>query len=171
MSLTFQLIIFNPNPKGLSTSLNHMETSRTPGGQNAILRFDKMRLHVAIILFFMIGQIVGSSGGIHFLAEFIVTAVGLLLGGAATVSTVGLQCWLYFSGLSSVGKLHWYNAIAIYEHLVGVSNYALHRILGVLPFPCCSVYKCPLQEQWNRFWATHFLFYRDINTVGRGPKK
>ena len=41
-------------------------------------------------------QMVGSSGGILFLAEFIVTSVSMFLGGAGTMSVDTVQSWFTF---------------------------------------------------------------------------
>ena len=43
----------------------------------------------------------GSSGGLVFLAEFVVTAISLLLGGAAAVTSRALESWITFFCLSS----------------------------------------------------------------------
>ena len=48
---------------------------------------------------------VGSSGGILFLAEFIVTSVSLLLGGAGTMSVDTMQSWFIFIFFSSFAAL------------------------------------------------------------------
>jgi hypothetical protein len=104
--------------QGFNTSLTYMESTVSPDGPNNFVRFERMRLHVAVTLMITVGQVVGTSGGAHFLAEFVVTAVGLLLGGATTVSTSGLECWVYFIGLSSVAFWGYFLArVALATHI------------------------------------------------------
>lgn len=86
---------------GLSMSLNYMEISRTPRSISVLSKFRHMRFEVFVTMFFLVGQLVGSSGGILFLAEFVVTTVGLILGGAATISTNAFESWVCFFCLSS----------------------------------------------------------------------
>ncbi len=83
-------------------SINFMEICRAPPVSGIFAKFDNIRLNVAVIIFFLIGQLVGSSGGLQFLAEFVVTAVGFLLGGCSTVSSNGLENWFCFFCLSSI---------------------------------------------------------------------
>jgi hypothetical protein len=45
---------------------------------------------------FYVGQLDGSSGGIPFLAEFIITTINLFLGGAGTVSATTFESWFFF---------------------------------------------------------------------------
>lgn len=52
-----------------------------------------LSLVTVVILAFLVGQLVGSSGGTMFLAEFIVTSVSLLLGGAGTISANAMESW------------------------------------------------------------------------------
>jgi len=59
------------------------------------------KLNTHVIGFITIGQLVGSSGGIIFLAEFIVTLLAVLLGGAATVTSITLESWITFFCLAS----------------------------------------------------------------------
>uniref|UniRef100_A0A7S1ZT76 Uncharacterized protein n=1 Tax=Trieres chinensis TaxID=1514140 RepID=A0A7S1ZT76_TRICV len=86
---------------GMSMSLQYMEIGRGTHipGSRSILR--PMRLNVIVIASLMVGQLVGSSGGILFLAEFVVTTVSLILGGAATISTNAVESWVCFFCLSS----------------------------------------------------------------------
>lgn len=86
---------------GLSMSLNYMEISRTPRSISVLSKFRHMRFEVFVTMFFLVGQLVGSSGGILFLAEFVVTTIGLVLGGAATISTNAFESWICFFCLSS----------------------------------------------------------------------
>jgi hypothetical protein len=91
--------------QGLSMSLNFMEICRAPPVSGIFAKFDNICLNVAVIMFFLIGQLVDSSGGLQFLAEFVVTAVGFLLGGCSTVSSNGLENWFCFFCLSSIAFL------------------------------------------------------------------
>ena len=71
-------LIFN---QGLSMSLYYIEVFRAPHVTGLFAKFDHMPLHLVVTASILMGQLVGSSGGILFLAEFVVTAVGLILGG------------------------------------------------------------------------------------------
>ena len=55
---------------------------------------------IVVSLAFLVGQLVGSSGGTMFLAEFIVTSVSLLLGGTGTISASAIESWGCFLFLS-----------------------------------------------------------------------
>jgi hypothetical protein len=46
-------------------------------------------------------QLVGSSGGVIFLAEFVVTSISLILGGAGTISATAMESWGIFFFLST----------------------------------------------------------------------
>ena len=79
-----------------------MEISRSPQVSGVFAKFDNIRFHVAVLIFFLVAQLVGASGGLQFLAEFVVTAVGFLLGGYSTISSNGFENWFCFFCLSSV---------------------------------------------------------------------
>jgi hypothetical protein len=90
---------------GMSVSLQSMETGRgipssssNPPGRSIFRPFG---LNTVVIAFFLIGQLVGSSGGVLFLAEFVVTSVSLVLGGAGTVSASAMESWGCFFCLST----------------------------------------------------------------------
>jgi len=93
---------------GMSVSLNSMEkgasgvtiVSNNPTTTTGSL-FTTLSLATVIILAFLVGQLVGSSGGIMFLAEFIVTFISLLLGGAGTISANAMESWGCFFCLST----------------------------------------------------------------------
>jgi hypothetical protein len=90
---------------GMSVSLQSMETGRgiPSSSSNPPKRsiFRPFGLNTVVIGFFLIGQLVGSSGGVLFLAEFVVTSVSLVLGGAGTISSSAMESWGYFFCLSS----------------------------------------------------------------------
>lgn len=80
-------------------------------------------------MFFLAGQLVGSSGGILFLAEFVVTTVGLVLGGAATISTNAFESWICFFCLSStafwgylLARVSLANSVRLDRHCGSVSG-------------------------------------------------
>lgn len=90
---------------GMSVSLQSMETGRgipssssNPPGRSI---FRPVGLNTVVIGFFLIGQLVGSSGGVLFLAEFVVTSVSLVLGGAGTISASAMESWGCFFVLST----------------------------------------------------------------------
>jgi hypothetical protein len=80
---------------GMSMSIQAMETGRgmaavsDSNSPNARSVFRPHGLNTIVIGFFLVGHLVGSSGGILFLAEFVVTSVSLVLGGAGTISASG----------------------------------------------------------------------------------
>jgi len=65
----------------------------------SIKKTEKRTIVLAAVL---VGHLVGCSGGILFLAEFVVTSVSLILGGAATISSHAIESWIYFSCFSTV---------------------------------------------------------------------
>ena len=92
----------NHSNQGLSVSINFIEICRSPRANSIFAKFDNIRFNVAVLTFFLVAQLVGASGGLQFLAEFVVTVVGFLLGGYSTVSTNGFENWFCFFCLSSV---------------------------------------------------------------------
>jgi len=60
---------------------------------------DPFNLVTILIFGFLIGQLVGSSGGILFLAEFVVTSISLVLGGAGAISANAMESWGTFFSL------------------------------------------------------------------------
>eukprot|EP00550_Attheya_septentrionalis_P003026 CAMPEP_0198281926 /NCGR_PEP_ID=MMETSP1449-20131203/1804_1 /TAXON_ID=420275 /ORGANISM="Attheya septentrionalis, Strain CCMP2084" /LENGTH=1574 /DNA_ID=CAMNT_0043977945 /DNA_START=222 /DNA_END=4946 /DNA_ORIENTATION=+ len=87
---------------GMSMSLQSLEAGRGPANAPTMIsRLRPLGLNTLIIAFFLLGQLLGSSGGVQFLAEFVVTSVSLMLGGAASVSTTAVESWLCFFTLST----------------------------------------------------------------------
>lgn len=87
--------------QGMSLTIESMEIIRRTTSSGVLSLAKPRRLNTLVIGFILIGQLVGSSGGILFLAEFIVTTISLLLGGAATVTTRAIESWITFLCLSS----------------------------------------------------------------------
>lgn len=54
---------------------------------------ETLSLVTIVIMGFLVGQLVGSSGGVLFLAEFVVTSISLVLGGAGTISASAMESW------------------------------------------------------------------------------
>ena len=90
---------------GMSVSLQSMEAGRgiPSSSSNPPPRslFRPFGLNTIVIGFFLICQLVGSSGGVLFLAKFVVTSVSLVLGGAGTISASAMESWGCFFALSS----------------------------------------------------------------------
>jgi hypothetical protein len=86
---------------GMSLTIESMEIVRRTTSSGLLSLPKPRRLNTLVIGFILIGQLVGSSGGILFLAEFIVTTISLLLGGAATVTARAIESWITFLCLSS----------------------------------------------------------------------
>ena len=84
-------------------SLQSMEVGRRTSNSSTSSRpiITPLTLNTVIIAFFLVGQLVGSSGGVLFLAEFVVTTMSLLLGGAGTISASAMESWGCFFCLSS----------------------------------------------------------------------
>ena len=83
-------------------------------------------------------QMVGSSGGILFLAEFIVTSVSLLLGGAGTMSVDTLFSWFTFLFYSTFAALGY--VISRAAMVQGIKN--KKRCLSSI-FLCVSIILAP----------------------------
>ena len=82
---------------GISISVQSLEKGRPQiavTNTGSFLR--ELNLLTVFIFAFLVGQLVGSSGGTMFLAEFIVTSISLVLGGAGTVSASAMESWLTF---------------------------------------------------------------------------
>ena len=84
--------------KGGSGVTTGNENNHTPNG-SILTAFS---LVTVVILSALIGQLVGSSGGTMFMAEFIVTSISLILGGAGTISASAMESWGCFFCLSSM---------------------------------------------------------------------
>lgn len=87
---------------GMSVSLQSVEMGRgTTNSSNPKSLIEHFSLNTVILFFVLVGQLVGSSGGLLFLAEFVVTTVSLALGGAGTISASAMESWGCFFCLSS----------------------------------------------------------------------
>lgn len=88
---------------GMSVSLHSMEkgASGVSVSSNGSL-ITTLSLVTVVILACLVGQLVGSSGGTMFLAEFIVTSISLILGGAGTISASAMESWGCFFVLSGI---------------------------------------------------------------------
>ena len=131
----------------MSMSLQYMEMGRGyqhPGSRSI---FRPARPNVAVVASVLVGQLVGSSGGVLFLAEFVVTAVSLVLGGAATVSANAVESWACFSCLS---------ATAFFGYLfarVGLMDGMRRRRRGTPP----SLYLCASLLLVSALWILAVL--------------
>ena len=86
---------------GVTMSLVSMQTNRTGISTNTTSSVIMSQNMVTVVLTgIFIGQLVGSSGGAWFLAEFIVTSISLVLGGAGTISATAIESWYTFFCLS-----------------------------------------------------------------------
>jgi hypothetical protein len=86
----------------MSMSLQSMEVGRqTKHSTGAHSTLKPLALNTIVIMSFLVGQLIGSSGGILFLAEFVVTTISLVLGGAGTISASAMESWGCFFCLSS----------------------------------------------------------------------
>lgn len=99
--LNLLTVFFCSIATGISMSLQSTEAGGGPHGSGLRSRFKPLGLNTLVITFVLMGQLVGSSGGILFLAEFVVTFISLMLGGAATISTNAVESWVCFFCLST----------------------------------------------------------------------
>jgi hypothetical protein len=88
---------------GMSVSLHSIEKGRSGIGatESTGSMLQSFSVVTVVILAFLVGHLIGSSGGTMFLAEFVVTSVSLLLGGAGTISASAMESWGCFFCLSS----------------------------------------------------------------------
>jgi len=88
---------------GISMSLQSMETGRSVFTFKSFRSvIESLSLVTAIIFGSLIGQLVGGSGGVMFLLEFVVTSISLVLGGMGTISASGMTSWGTFFCLSLI---------------------------------------------------------------------
>jgi hypothetical protein len=82
---------------GISVSVQSLEKGRPQIPMSSTKSFlRELNLLTVFSFALLVGHLVGSSGGTMFLAEFIVTSISLLLGGAGTVSASAMESWLTF---------------------------------------------------------------------------
>ncbi|CAB9510642.1 expressed unknown protein [Seminavis robusta] len=87
---------------GLSMSLHSLEKGVSGGAYGSVGAVLKgLNLVTLVSLSFLLGQLLGSSGGVLFLAEFVVTSISFILGGAGTISASSVESWGCFFCLSS----------------------------------------------------------------------
>jgi len=91
---------------GISMSLQSMEGELScVSASSSGSIFKSLNLITIVIFGFLIGQLVGSSGGAFFLAEFVVTSISLVVGGMGTISASGIESWYIFFCLSMIAFL------------------------------------------------------------------
>ena len=132
---------------GMSVSLHSMERGRSTiifgtndnnyGTTGPMLK--ELSLVTVAILAFLIGQLVGSSGGVLFLAEFVVTMMSLILGGAGAISASAVESWFCFFCLSNTAFLGYLSGrVALLDGIrhkrVGYSSVLVSRLVAFL---CC----------------------------------
>lgn len=98
--IVVSLLIVYPNQQGISMSLESIEITRRTTSNGVLSLIKPRRFNTLVVGFILMGQLVGSSGGIMFLAEFVVTSVCLLIGGI-TITARALESWITFFCLSS----------------------------------------------------------------------
>ena len=135
---------------GISISVQSLEKGRpeiSVTNTGSFLR--ELNLLTVFIFAFLVGQLVGSSGGTMFLAEFIVTSISLVLGGAGTVSASAMESWITFFILALTsfwgylfGRVGLIDGILLKRR--GYSNALLSTSVGLLAV----------------FWTTVFLVGR-----------
>eukprot|EP00934_Nitzschia_sp_Nitz4_P009251 Nitzschia sp. Nitz4//scaffold23_size168460//386//4464//NITZ4_002199-RA/size168460-augustus-gene-0.298-mRNA-1//-1//CDS//3329543575//9241//frame0 len=79
---------------GMSMSLQSMETGRagvTVSTTGSIVA--TFSIVTIVVLGFLVGQLVGSSGGVLFLAELVVFSISLVLGGGMAISAKAMESW------------------------------------------------------------------------------
>lgn len=86
---------------GMSMSVESLENLRRSTSTGVLSMVKPRRLNSLVIGYIMVGQLVGGSGGVIFLAEFVVTSICLILGGAATISSRAVESWITFVCLAS----------------------------------------------------------------------
>ncbi|GKY98131.1 hypothetical protein MPSEU_000770900 [Mayamaea pseudoterrestris] len=97
MSISLQVIDQSSNVRSSNGVAIDGAAASAQGGSF----WTRLRLLPLFALSILMGQLVGTSGGIMFLAEFVVTSTSLLLGGAITISSNAIKSWCLFFCLSS----------------------------------------------------------------------
>ena len=87
----------NSRQQGLNLSAQSMEIGSESHIFEQSLHVKTTDIRTIFLAAVLIGHIVGCSGGVLFLVEFIVTVMSLVLGGAATISSNAIESWVYFS--------------------------------------------------------------------------
>jgi hypothetical protein len=127
---------------GMSVSLYSIEKScstRINVTSSTTALLTHFNLVSIIMLSVLLGQLVGSSGNTMFLAEFVVTSMSLILGGAVTISARAVKSWFFFFCLS--GAAFWgyvFGRVALMENVQrkrsGYSTSLLSKSVGAV---CC----------------------------------
>jgi len=142
---------------GLSMSLRSLECGMSGAAFGSVgSLMQSLNLTTLVILSFLLGQLLGSSGGVLFLAEFVVTSISFILGGAGTISASSVESWTCFFFLSSTafwgylfGRVALMDAILRQKLLVKSSLFTITLLFASLGIALA-------------FWVLLFLWRWDV---------
>jgi len=138
--------------QGMNLSVQTMEIGCESNIFEQSLNVKKAEKRTLFTAGVLIGHLVGCSGGILFLAEFMVTALSIILGGAAaTISTYAIECWIYFICFFTVA--FWGYLLARLGSIDGMVKKRMSKpslyLLLLLMLSIFMLAYCLLFKQWD----------------------
>jgi len=139
-----------------------MELGRKVSYSRLIDNFDNRNIFVSIILFSLVGQVIGGSGGPLFFVEVVATAVVFFLTGTGggLISSQTAQCWFLFICFSICS--FWGFIIARIGSIVSLQKYQLTipsicLLVSIMIMTISLLYLTILQE-WQTPTKTFISF-------------
>ncbi|KAG7347049.1 hypothetical protein IV203_006118 [Nitzschia inconspicua] len=137
---------------GMTMSLKSMETTQIGISTKSILSlFRAQGLLVITMTGFHVGLLVGSSGGVLFVAEFIVISISLLVGGTGTISAASIDSWITFFCLSVASfPAYVFARVAVIESFrLKKCGYSLTVLQLALIYFCLALVLCLGIRRWD----------------------
>jgi hypothetical protein len=97
-------------------------------------------------------QLLGSSGGVLFLAEFVVTSISFILGGAGTISASSVESWGCFFCLSTAAFWGYLLArVALMDGIMIQKRFVKNSLVST-SLLCTSLVALVFSWLWISFW-------------------
>ena len=97
-------------------------------------------------------QLLGSSGGVLFLAEFVVTSISFILGGAGTISASSVESWGCFFCLSSTAFWGYlFGRVALMDGIIRQKRFVQSSLFSTTLL-CASLAAVLFMWVWILLW-------------------
>ena len=114
---------------------------------------EKCSLRCSLILIYIIfTQLLGSSGGVLFLAEFVVTSISFILGGAGTISASSVESWGCFLCLSSTAFWGYlFGRVALMDGIIRQKRFVRSSLFSTTLL-CTALVSVAFMWVWILLW-------------------